>query len=649
MAAHGLVQHVQSTTHNGGHILDVVITRGDSAVSSLLVDPPSLSDHSLIVGQLESTAVVGVEEILSVRRRRWRQFDPDAFSRELQQSVSASLQSPPTDVDEWFACYDGLMRSLVDKHAPFTSVRARRRQSAPWYDADCRAAKSRLRKVEKRYRRTHTAESAAEWRQQTQTVRSLFQSKYSAHWSNAFVSCKGDTRALWSHVERLLHHHTSPSSSLTVDDFANYFRTKVGNIRKSTSGALQPVIALRSTDVLARFESVTVDEIIRLLGKSPSKQCSLDVIPTWLLKNAASQFAPLLCALCNSSLQSGKLPTSQKHALVYPRLKKASLDTGDPASYRPISNLSFISKLVERVVASRFVRHVEKNELFPPNQSAYRQHHSTETAVCIVHNDIVRAVDRGHVTAMVMLDLSAAFDTVDHQVLLEVLQNRFAVTGVTLDWFQSYLSSRTQTFEFERSQSATYPVDCSVPQGSTLGPVKFISYTEDIISIFEHHNLKHHMYADDIQLYTDIALGDVSITLQQLCDCITDVQDWCASRRLQLNDIKTDLVWFGSHANLAKLNTVNRSLLIGNVVIQPATAVRYLGVQLDSKLTLKQHVNKIASSCYYQIRRLRQISRFVSREVMMQLVSAFILSRLDYCNCILAGLPKSTLSTLQRV
>jgi len=115
---------------------------------------------------------------------------------------------------------------------------------------------------------------------------------------------------------------------------------------------------------------------------------------------------------------------------------------------------------------------------------------------------------------------------------------------------------------------------------------------------------------------------------------------------LQLNDVKTDLAWFGSHVNLIKLANVDCSLSIGDVEVKPSTVVRDLGVLLDGELTLKQHISKVASCCYYHIRRLRQVSRFVSRDIMMQLTSAFILSRLDYCNSILAGLPKSFIATV---
>ena len=248
------------------------------------------------------------------------------------------------------------------------------------------------------------------------------------------------------------------------------------------------VITSRSPPIIASCDAVTVTEVLRILNTVPSKHCDLDPIPTWLVKKAAGVHAPVICTMCNSSVQSGVLPKSQKHAIIRPRLKKPGLDATRHDSYRPISNLSFISKLIERVVAARYVKHAEDNQLFPARQSAYRRFHSTDTAVAVVPNDLVRAADAGHVTGLVLLDLSSAFDTVDHSLLLSILRSGFGVDGLALRWFQSYLSERTQTFVVNGTQSSTFHVDCSVPQGSVLGPLQFISYTDDVTSAFDQHD-----------------------------------------------------------------------------------------------------------------------------------------------------------------
>jgi len=174
---------------------------------------------------------------------------------------------------------------------------------------------------------------------------------------------------------------------------------------------------------------VTTGEICRLISRAPCKHCDLDPAPTWLVKCAIDVLAPVIAAVCNASLQSGFFPQSQKLARVTARLKKPSMDPDDLNSFRPISNFTFLSKIVERVVTKQFTSHAALNGLFQDRQSAYRQFHSTESAVLVLHNDIVCAIDRGEITGLVHLDLSSAFDTFDHTSLLSILESRSSVTG----------------------------------------------------------------------------------------------------------------------------------------------------------------------------------------------------------------------------
>jgi len=154
------------------------------------------------------------------------------------------------------------------------------------------------------------------------------------------------------------------------------------------------------------------------------------------------------------------------------------------------------------------------------------------------------------------------------------------------------------------------------------------------------------MYADGTQLYDSSSLVDAESVRDRLTSCVSDVAKWCASRRLQLNDDKTEMIWFGSRPNLAKLQRINRSLQVGTSDIQPSSVVRDLGLYMDSELTMKEHVAKIAAACFYNIRGLRQVRLRIGQEVTQQLVLALIM---DYCNSVLAGLPTSTLQPLQRV
>jgi len=157
---------------------------------------------------------------------------------------------------------------------------------------------------------------------------------------------------------------------------------------------------------------------------------------------------------------------------------------------------------------------VEAEHLLPSHQSAYRAHYSTETVIAAVHDELVRNIDSGKVSVLVLLDLSAAFDTVDHKILLEVLDRRFGVKGTVLDWFDSYLADRTQTFQHEGQRSDPYRVYCSARQGSVLGPEEFTAYTEDLDNLISRHHLSNHLYADDTQLIDGVRIVEISVTIE---------------------------------------------------------------------------------------------------------------------------------------
>ena len=174
-------------------------------------------------------------------------------------------------------------------------------------------------------------------------------------------------------------------------------------------------------------------------------------------------------------------------------------------------------------------------------------------------------------------------------------------------------------------------------------------YTEDVVDLFDRHEVNHHLYADDQHIYLHTEPGLASTSLTRLVDCFSDLSGWCASRRLQLNAAKTELIWFGSRAMLRRLTSDNRSLFIGSVVVESVDVVRDLGVLLDSELTTIEHINHVVSIGYYHLRRLRQLRRHITQDAMKQLVCSLILSRIDYCNSILIGLPASSTAPLQRL
>ena len=240
---------------------------------------------------------------------------------------------------------------------------------------------------------------------------------------------------------------------------------------------------------------------VAAVKSSPSKQCASDPLPTWLLEQAMTTLAPYITNIFNSTLAQGYFPHTWRHAIVTPLMKKAGLVESLPSSYRPVSNLPFLSKVLERIVNRQIVGYLSDFHRFPDVQSPYRRGHSTETAVLKVFSDIIDGIADGKIVFLSLLDLTAAFDTVDHDILLKRLEITYCLSGTILDWLRTYVKGRTQAVHMCGGMSFIRRVTCGVPQGSVLGPLLFTLYTTDIEVIVSSFGLTHLTYADDNQIY----------------------------------------------------------------------------------------------------------------------------------------------------
>ena len=314
-----------------------------------------------------------------------------------------------------------------------------------------------------------------------------------------------------------------------------------------------------------------------------------------------------------------------------------------------MSNLNYISKLLERVVAGQLNCYLQDNLLVNPFQSAYKTGHSTESALLKIKSDIHLSLSKGHSSALTLLDLSAAFDTIDHALLLERLSLEYGLSGSVLKWFTSYLTNRRQSVKIHDTLSSERQLLYGVPQGSVLGPVLFTLYTaplSKIISAFS--SLSHHLYADDTQIYLDLTPNTITSSIEQLQKCLSAVQSWMAENKLKLNPDKTEFIVLGTEKQQTKLADHFPIDIMGNK-FSPCSKVKNLGVIFDSTLSMSKHVSLVCKSCFYHIRDFSRIRRLLSKSVAVTLANALVGSRLDYCNSLMHGITKKQFRRLQAI
>ena len=467
------------------------------------------------------------------------------------------------------------------------------------------------------------------------------------YYHTQFENFKSDIKKTWNQINEILSkkkktadlpkYFFDGNKTLTENtDIANCFNNFFCNIGPTLANTIISPSNKSYTDYMKQnitssfsFDCVTPEHVSKLIRKLKSKSSSgHDGLSSIQLKYISDDIITVLTHIINQSLCTGIFPSTLKIAKITPIYKK-----GDPHltdNYRPISLLPVMSKIFEKVVFIQLYDYLIKNKLLYDSQYGFRKLHSTELAALEFTDKVMLNVDQGKLPLAIYLDLSKAFDTIDHSILINKLKY-YGVRGMSLYWFESYLTNRKQYVQFNDSVSSYSFISTGVPQGSILGPLLFIIYMNDIANVTNKFHFT--LYADDTSLVEPICTfttgtngnSDTSHAINSELSLITD---WLCLNKLSLNAKKTKMMIF--HHRQRNISNIKLELFINNTKIDQVKEFDFLGITLDECMTWNSHINKIAGKISRVNGVLSRLKRFVPSDILKMIYNALIQPHLNY-------------------
>ncbi|KAK3517526.1 hypothetical protein QTP70_012612 [Hemibagrus guttatus] len=595
-------------THKKGNVLDLVFTHPFPA-TDMTVTPLHISNHHLVSFTITLPVLPKHNsQHLSLTRRNLHSISPSSVASCTLSSLPdhESFSSLPLD-----SATDTLLSSLsstMDLLCPLSTIRKENSSTAPWLSDVLRNNRRELRSAARKWKKSKLDTDLISYR----TLLSKFSldvtSAKTSYYKENLETSAQDPRKLHNISSSLLNPPAPPSpSSLTAEDFATFYTETIERICQTfTSLPTSPTSHSQhfATPSLTQLSTVASEEVLQITRSCNPTTCPLDPIPSAMLQIISPDLLPFITTVINGSLTSAHVPTAFKKARVIPILKKPALDPSDISNYRPVSLLSFLSKILERVVCNQLSDYLMQNNLHDPNQSGFK---------------------------------------VNHKTLLSTLRS-LGICGTAWEWFASYLDGRSYQVTWKGLTSAPRRLSTGVPQGSVLGPLLFSLYTHSLGKVISSHGFSYHCYADDTQLIFSFPPSDTTASAR-ISACLADISSWMTAHQLKLNPSKTELLIIPGDPSPAQDLTIS----LNNSMISPSATACNLGVTMDNQLSFSSHVTNVTHSCRFLLYNIRRIRPFLSTQATQVLVQSLVISRLDYCNSLLAALLLNAIRPLQMI
>ena len=477
-----------------------------------------------------------------------------------------------------------------------------------------------------------------EYKEAKKILHSTLRNSVISYFGDQLEINKGDLSKTWKVLRDILglgNNATRQKMNFLIEDtlvtdsldiangFNNFFVSIGPKLAKDLTSNIDPLSYVNfniNSIVTTDISGNQIREVINSLNNSSPGH---DELPPFVAKTCMEGYIEPITHLANESLKSGIFPSELKLARVMPIFK-----SGDPSlltNYRPISVLSFFSKILEKIVYNIVFDFLCENEILYDYQFGFRSKHSTQQALITLVDNVTKSLDGSNIVISLFIDLKKAFDTVHHRILLRKLY-AYGIRGILLKWFESYLTDRSQYVIYDGVESEIRPVECGVPQGSILGPLLFIISMNDICNVSD--LMFAIMYADDtcfLMNGTDLhkLIKQLNVELDSLCT-------WFKSNKLSLNTQKTFYMIF-HRARLKSIDGMNNDVIMDNNALIKVNSIKYLGVIVDNKLNWIDHITYVKNKISKGLGIMYKARRYLHKSSLRNLYHAYIYPYLTYC------------------